>query len=144
MAGMSNTGDAGNVLMANEARWPAVARFVAAGAVNTLFSIAVYQAALFVMNHAPAYVLAYAAGIVWAYFSYARHVFHATVSWRRFVVFALFYGMSGLAGTLLNNALIEHLGLHARIAIFVIAALMLPVNYFGSRWSMRLAENPRS
>ena len=138
---MSNTS---NAMAGHESRFGSVDRYVVAGAINTLFSIAVYQAALFVMHHTSAYVLAYAAGIVWGYFSYARHVFNAALSWRRFGVFALFAGISGFAGTLLNSALIEHLGLHARVAIFITAALMLPVNYLGSRWSIRLAESPRS
>jgi len=114
-----------------------VMRFLAAGAVNTLLSIAVYQAALFVTGHVIAYVIAYAAGILFAYFAYARHVFNAPLSTRRFVVFALFYIASGCAGTLVNASLIEHLALHARIAIFVTVIIMLPLNYFGSLWCLR-------
>jgi putative flippase GtrA len=114
-----------------------VLRFLLAGAANTLLSIAVYQAALFVTGHVAAYVLAYAAGVLFAYFAYTRHVFHAPMSARRFVVFALFYIASGFAGTLVNAGLIDHLALHARLAIFVTVAILLPVNYFGSKWCLR-------
>ena len=119
------------------AHFAPVLRFLIAGAVNTLLSIAVYQAALLVTGHVAAYIIAYATGVLFAYFAYARHVFDAALSKRRFVVFALFYIASGGVGTLVNAMLIEQLALHARIAIFVTVSLMLPLNYFGSKWCLR-------
>ena len=109
-------------------------RFIAAGAFNTVISIGFYQAALFIMGHLPAYVLAYAVGVAVAYYLYARHVFAAQTSVRGFVLFAAFYGASALLGGMINAGLIEALGWHARLAIFVTIVLMLPVNFFGSRW----------
>jgi putative flippase GtrA len=122
------------------ARFAPVLRFLFAGAVNTLLSIAVYQAALFVTGHVAAYVIAYAAGILFAYFAYARHVFDVPLSTWQFVVFALFYIASGCAGTAVNAGLVEWLAMHARIAIFATVIIMLPLNYFGSKWCM---ERPR-
>lgn len=119
-------------------------RFVLAGAANTLFSIAVYQALLFVANPTVAYVAAYAAGIVFAYFAYARHVFDAALSARRFVLFALFYVASGCVGTLVNNALIDYLAWHARLAIFATVVIMLPINYFGAQWCLRSSASTTS
>jgi putative flippase GtrA len=109
-------------------------RFVAAGTGNTLISLGVYQAALFFMGHLPAYLLAYAVGIALAYYLYARHVFHAQTSKRGFALFAVFYTVAGAIGSAVNSGLIEGLGWHARLAIFVTVLLMLPVNYLGSRW----------
>lgn len=114
-----------------------VLRFLVAGSINTLLSIAVYQAALFFTGHVAAYLAAYAAGIAFAGYAYARYVFHARLSVRRFTLFALFYLVSGGVGTLLNAGLIEFAGLHARIAIFVTVAIMLPLNYLGSRWCLQ-------
>ncbi len=111
-----------------------VLRFLAAGIGTTLISLGIYQSALFVMGHLPAYALAYAAGIVLAYYLYARHVFAAQTSARGFVLFAAFYGASALLGGMINAGLIEALSWHARLAIFVTIVLMLPVNFFGSRW----------
>jgi putative flippase GtrA len=111
-----------------------VLRFIAAGGGNTLISLGIYQAALFVMGHLPAFALAYAAGIVLAYYLYARHVFAAQTSARGFVLFAVFYGTSALLGGVINGVLIDALGLHARLAIFATIVLMLPVNFLGSRW----------
>ena len=118
-------------------------RFVAAGAANTLISIIFYQAALFFIGHLPAYVLAYAVGVAIAYFLYARHVFVAQTSARGFVVFAAFYSAAGLTGSLINTGLIDILGWHARIAIFVTVLLMLPMNYLGARWCLLGAPNKR-
>ena len=114
-----------------------LARFVVVGAVNTLFSIAVYQAVLYITGHIVAYIVAYAAGTLFAYIAYARHVFGAGLAKKQFVLFALFYIASGCAGTLLNALLIEQLTLHARAAVFVTVILMLPLNYLGSKWCLR-------
>jgi putative flippase GtrA len=120
-----------------------VLRFIAAGAGNTLISLIIYQAALFVMRHQFAYALAYAVGVVIAYYLYARHVFDAQTSARGFVIFAAFYTAAGLAGSVINTGLIDTLGWHARLAIFVTIVLMLPVNYLGSRWCLRGAANKK-
>jgi putative flippase GtrA len=116
---------------------PPPLKFLIAGSANTLFSILVYQVLLFVIGHVAAYAVAYLAGIAVAYYLYARHVFDAPMAPRRFVLFTLFYLLTGLLGTLVNASLIEYLGLHARAAIFGTVAFMLPVNYVGSRWCLR-------
>ena len=118
-------------------RLPPAVRFLMAGAVNTLLSVAIYQAALFVTGHIAAYVIAYVAGMVFAYIVYARHVFNAVLSTKRFVAFVLFYIVSGCAGTLINALLIEQWALHPRMAIFATVIIMLPVNYAGSKWCVR-------
>jgi len=114
-----------------------IGRFIAAGAINTGLSVLIYQAALFVLPHTPAYVMSYVAGIGIAYVLYSRHVFAAEFNARRFGEFVLFYSVSLAAGTGLNAVLIESLGVTERLAIFFTIAVMLPVNYFGSRWCLR-------
>jgi len=114
-----------------------IMRFLVAGAFNTGLSLIVYQAALFVMPHTPAYVLSYIIGILVAYFLYSRHVFGAPLNTARLPVFVLFYTASLVAGALLNAALIEGVGIMERLAIFITIAVILPVNYLGSRWCLR-------
>ena len=114
-----------------------IARFLVAGAVNTGLSVLVYQAALFVMPHTPAYAVAYICGVVAAYLLYSRHVFDAPHRADRFAAFAMFYTSSLAVGTLLNAVLIQEVGIAARLAIFITVAVMLPVNYLGSRWCLR-------
>jgi putative flippase GtrA len=112
-------------------------RFVAAGAVNTALSVLVYQGALFLMPHVPAYMLSYVAGIVIAYLLYSRRVFDVPLTVSRFAAFVLFYSASLAIGTILNAVLIEQLGIAERLAIFATIVLMLPVNYLGSRHCLR-------
>ncbi|MBY0271430.1 MAG: GtrA family protein [Burkholderiales bacterium] len=114
-----------------------ILRFVIAGAVNTGLSVLVYQAALFVMPHGPAYVLAYLAGIAIAYMLYSRQVFDAPLGTKRFAAFVVFYLASLALGTVLNGVLIEGFGIIERLAIFITVALMLPLNYLGSRFCLR-------
>ena len=114
-----------------------ILRFLVVGAVNTGLSLLVYQAALFIVPHTPAYVLSYIAGILAAYFLYSRHVFDTPLTAARLSVFTLFYLASLVVGALLNAALIEQVGIMARLAIFITIAVMLPVNYLGSRWCLR-------
>lgn len=116
-----------------------IGRFILAGAVNTGFSVLIYQAALFVLPHTPAYVMSYVAGIGIAYLLYSRHVFAAEFNVRRFSAFVLFYSVSLAVGAGLNAVLIETMGVAERLAIFFTIAVMLPVNYFGSRWCLRAA-----
>jgi len=116
-------------------------KFIIAGSMNTLFSIVIYQIMLFATGHVAAYAVAYISSIAVAYYAYARHVFDAPMTLRRFVVFTLFYLLTWFLGTLVNAALIEYLGLHARVAIFATVATMLPINYFGSRWCLRGGAN---
>ena len=123
--------------------WGRFFRFVVAGAVNTVFSIVVYQIALFAFSHPVAYAIAYVAGIALAYYAYARHVFRVPLSAGRLAAFVVFYLASLLAETLLNAAFIEWLGLHERIAIFATIAIMLPVNYFGSAKCLGRAQRPQ-
>ena len=113
-----------------------IAAFLVAGAASAALSLAVYQAMLLVAGHMAAYWIAYAAGIVFAFHAYARHVFGASLSGGRFAAFALFYAASGVAGAALNALLIDGLGWHARIAIFATIAALIPLNYYGSKWCL--------
>ena len=110
-----------------------ILRFLVVGAANTLLTIALYQLLLPAIGHVAAYGLSYIAGVAIGYRLYARHVFAAQTSPRAFAGFALLYVCAGLIGGGLNTVLIESLGVHARLAILITVAVMLPVNYLGSR-----------
>lgn len=114
-----------------------VLRFIAAGAANTLLSIIVYQLALFAAGYTLAYGIAYVTGIAFAGYAYARHVFRTRLSAARFAAFAAFFVASLIAGAWVNAGFVEWLGLHPRLAIFATVAVMLPVNYVGSKWCLR-------
>ena len=115
-------------------------RFGAAGMVNTLVSIACYQVALFFMGPVPAYLLGYAVGVVLSYTLYAHQVFHTRPSARSLFVFTVFYGVMGLIGSGLNALLAESFHIHERLVIVITIALLLPVNYLGSRACLNIGR----
>jgi putative flippase GtrA len=117
-------------------------RFVVAGAANTTLSIAVYQVALFMFGYAVSYATAYVAGIAFSFYLYSKHVFHSPITPARLMAFASFYVLSLAAGSLANAAYVEWLGLPERLAIFATIAVMLPVNYLGSKWSLQGLNRP--
>jgi len=111
-------------------------RFIATGALNTIASIAVYQLALFMFGYTFSYCIAYVSGILMAYYAYAKHVFQAPMSVGRLAGFVMFYAVSLLAGAALNAAFVEMLAFSPRLAIFATVAVMLPVNYIGSKFCL--------
>lgn len=110
-----------------------IVRFLVVGSVNTLVTIAIYQVLLLVTGHVPAYTVAYLLGVAFSYRMYAKHVFAAQTSGRAFAAFALFYITCGVVGGWINSTLIDSFGVHARLAILLTVAVMLPVNFLGSR-----------
>jgi putative flippase GtrA len=113
-----------------------VLRFVVAGASNTVLSVVVYQLALFVFGYTVSYGIAYVVGILVGFYLYTRHVFRTPMSGARLAAFAAFNALCLVAGGFVNAAAVESLGLSARLAIFVTVAVMVPLNYFGSKWCL--------
>ena len=104
---------------------------------NQQHSIQLLVTALYVVNPLMAYGMACLAGIVFAYFTYVRFVFNQVLWSRGSVLFTLFYVASGLVSAAANNALIDYLALHPRVAIFVTVLFMFPLNYLGSKYCLR-------
>ena len=77
------------------------------------------------------------AGVAFAYYTYARHVFDARMSAGRLALFTAFSLASLGAGALVNAAFVERAGFVPRLAILATIAVMLPVNYLGSKWCLR-------
>jgi putative flippase GtrA len=121
-----------------------ILRFVVAGTANTILSIIVYQLALFVFGYTASYGIAYLVGILVAFYLYTRHVFRTPMSGARLAAFAAFNALCLVVGGFVNAAAVESLGLSARLAIFVTVAVMVPLNYFGSKWCLRSVGNRRT
>lgn len=114
-----------------------ILRFVVAGTSNTVLSVIVYQLALFVFGYTVSYGIAYLVGILVAFYLYTRHVFRTPMSGARLAAFAAFNVLCLIAGGFINAAAVESLGWSPRLAIFVTVAIMVPLNYFGSKWCLR-------
>lgn len=113
------------------ARW---LRFVAGGVANTAFSYGVYLLLQLVLAYQVAYLLAYAAGIVFAYWFNARHVFHAPMSWRGLFAYPLVYVVQYAGSALLLYALVERAGAAPAWAPLAVTVVMLPLTYTMNRF----------
>ncbi|NML62587.1 GtrA family protein [Massilia sp. RP-1-19] len=108
-------------------------RFVAGGVANTAFSYGVYLLLQFVMDYQLAYLVAYAAGIVFAYWFNARHVFRVPLSWRGLFAYPLVYVVQYGLSALLLHVLVERLGAAPAWAPLPVTVAMLPLTYAMNR-----------
>ena len=113
-------------------------RFLLAGGMSTLLSLAVYQLLLFWLPYAVAFTLAFAAGIVFTGVVYARFVFEVRPTGRRFASNAVYYVLSYGLSLAVLSALIDGLGLHERLAIILTIGVMVPLNFFCVRCLLTL------
>lgn len=112
------------------ARW---LRFVAGGVANTAFSYCVYLLLQLAIPYQWAYLAAYAAGIVFAYWFNARHVFRVPLSWQGLFAYPLVYVVQYAVSALLLHALVERLGAAPAWAPLPVTVAMLPLTYAMNR-----------
>lgn len=108
-------------------------RFLTVGVANALGTLLIYQALVGFIGYVAAYTISFACGIVFAAYANTKFVFAGSLTWGRFLRFSAFYILSFGAGLLLLRALVDDFGLHPRLAPFVVAGVMAPVNYIGAR-----------
>ena len=113
-------------------------RFLLAGGINTLLTLAIYQCLLFWLPYTLAFTLAFVAGIVFTGLVYTRFVFTVRPTGRRFVSNALYYVLSYGVNLFILSILIDGLALHERIAIILTIGLMVPLNFICLRWLLSL------
>lgn len=113
-------------------------RFLLAGAANTFGTLALYQLLLFVLPYAAAYALAWLAGLVFVNYAYPRFVFRTPAVTRRETGWnSLYYVLSFLASLGLLRFFTATLGLHPRLSIFCVLAIMVPLNFLATRYIYR-------
>jgi putative flippase GtrA len=112
------------------------ARFAAAGAANTAFTIVVYQLFVGPFGAVAAYAVAWAAGLLIVAIWYPSVVYRLEAGlWRRcgLVLGYILVFCFGMGLTLL----LERIGMPSRLIVFLVAAATTAANYFGGRWSLR-------
>jgi putative flippase GtrA len=110
--------------------------FLAVGAVNTLLTLLLYEALVLVMPYWLAYTLGFAAGIAFALFANAGLVFGRPVTIASAARFVLFYLVSYAAGLGVVVLLVEGVRIPAALAPLGAVAIMLPINFIGSRLAL--------
>lgn len=108
-------------------------RYLLGGGVNTSFSYAAYLALNTIMTYQLAYFIAYALGIVFAYWFNARVVFRVPLSWKGLFSYPIVYVIQYLASAFLLGGLVEFMGIEETMAPLVVAIAMMPVTYMMSK-----------
>jgi putative flippase GtrA len=108
-------------------------RFLVSGALNTLLTFGIYFALETVINYQVAYLIAYAAGIVFSYYLNTKFVFNTKTSLRTFIRFPLVYIFQYIFGALLLELLVKKLGAPSAYAPLAVTAITLPMTYFLSK-----------
>lgn len=108
-------------------------RFLIGGGINTAATYAVYLLLHAVLAYQVAYLLAYAAGIVFSYWFNARVVFRTALSWKGLAAYPLVYLVQYAASALLLGALVESADISKQFAPLIVTALMMPLTYLMSK-----------
>ena len=117
-------------------------RYLVAGVSTTAFSYLLYVVLLSFLSPMPAYVLAYVAGIAWAYTVNSLWVFRGRWRWRGLAAYPLVYLLQALLSFALFALLVERAGLHPLWAPLVTVAVMLPVGYWLGRAIVNATSRP--
>lgn len=112
-------------------------RFLAAGAVNTAATYAIYYGLLERFHYTAAYTIAYVAGILLSYVLNARFVFRVPLSWRGLMAFPLVYAVQYVLGVAVLYAAIEGFGVPRQVALLIVIVVTIPVTFVLSRWVLR-------
>jgi len=112
-------------------------RFLLAGGLNTLLTLAVFQIALFVTNASIAYAISWIAGILFVVMFYPTRVFPEgrTGPRDRIALGASYVAMFLLGLGLLN--VLTWLGMQPRISIVIVLAFTTAANFVASRLLLR-------
>ena len=108
-------------------------RFVVAGAINTAATVALYQVLLYVAPPWLAYSAAWVTGIAIIWVLYPGYVFRSGSTTRARFAITAHYALAYFASVALLQGFIA-VGLHSRLAVFAVVAVMTPINFFVARW----------
>lgn len=113
-------------------------RFLVAGALNYLGTIILYQLLLFALPYSAAYVLSWFAGLVFVNLAYPLFVYgKPKLKGRQTVFNTLYYLASFGASWLLLYLFTSRLGVPARLAIILVLAVIVPLNFLVTRYIYR-------
>jgi putative flippase GtrA len=115
-------------------------RYVLAGGLNTVTTYAAYVVLLPLIGYAVAYSVAYAAGILFAYYLSARFVFRRPLRWQHAVRYPLVYAAQYVLGITLMTALVKGVYLDAEFALVLVMVITLPFTFWMSRWIIKRRE----
>lgn len=104
-------------------------RFLIGGSINTVFTYFIYLALNLLMPYQAAYLIAYAAGIIFSYWFNARIVFKTLLSWQALAAYPMVYVVQYIASALLLENMIGYFAINESIAPLAVTAAMVPLTY---------------
>lgn len=104
-------------------------KFLSLGAINTLFTLAVYQLLLFFFPSSISYVISWCLGFAFLIVVYPKVVFGVDVTLQAVFKTSVIYLSSLLLGFLLVN-LFERNGFNSRLLILLTIAITSVYNYY--------------
>lgn len=129
--------------MITSKRIPEVARFLLAGLATTIFSYGIYLALLLVLPYLSAYVISYAAGIVFSYFINAYFVFKQRFNWHTFFRFPLVYVVQLGISLLILRVAIHRFAVPETLAPLIVIVITVPITYLMSRFILKRNSHDR-
>lgn len=114
--------------------------FIIFGALNTISTILLYQALLYIISPYASYTITFIAGILLSSLIYSKFVFSTRITPKRVAAYVVFYGVSYLVGIGLLGLLVTQLNVSARFGIFGVIIIMTPFNFLGARIALRLGS----
>lgn len=108
-------------------------RFILGGGANTAFTYGAYLAMNLVLEYQVAYFIAYAMGVVFAYWFNAVVVFRLPLTWKGFFSYPLVYVIQYGASALLLGVLVEVAGVSEILAPLAVTIGMVPLTYVMSK-----------
>ncbi len=119
---------------------PQFARYLVGGVGNTLTTYVLYLALLKIIDYRLAYTIAYAAGVLLAYWIGLRFVFRARSTWAKLSRFPLVYGVQYVLGATVVIIFVDGLGAPTTLAPLVAVVVSIPVTFLLSRWILAGVE----
>lgn len=104
-------------------------RFLLWGVTNTAFTYAVYLLLKIIIPYQWAYFIAYALGVIFAYWFNARWVFRVPLSWQGLFSYPIVYILQYFLSALFLGTLVEKLGVGVNLAPIYVVVALLPITY---------------
>jgi putative flippase GtrA len=114
-----------------------MAGFVVVGTINAVLTFSLYLALLLLVPYWVALSLSFAAGIAFSLVANATFVFSRAVTAASSVHYTAFYVLNYVASLGVVVALVEGLRVPPALAPLCAIAVLLPINFLGSRWALR-------
>jgi len=118
-------------------------RFILGGGANTAFTYGAYLAMNLVLEYQVAYLIAYAMGVVFAYWFNAVVVFRLPLTWKGFFSYPLVYVIQYGASALLLGVLVEVAGVSEILAPLAVTIGMVPLTYVMSKRVLGWTNRPK-